>query len=123
VKDPIQALLEAGALPATDYPPNSRYAGFAVVAYDPGNGDPPVPYLARRLVPLPERLATLGEHEVVEGDRLDLVAARWYGDPELWWRIADANPAAHPDELTATVGRRLRIAAPEGMPGVAEHAD
>lgn len=120
MKDPVQALIEAGALPATSYPPTSRYAQTPVVAWDPGDGRPPIPHLARRLVPLAERLATLGEHEVVAGDRLDLIAARYYGDPELWWRIADGNPAADPDELTDRVGRRLRITAPEGMPGAAD---
>lgn len=120
MRDPLQALIEAGALPKTNYPRTSRYADTPVVAQP---GDPPIAHLGRRLVPLPERLATLGEHEVVEGDRLDLIAARWYGDPELWWRIADANPCAHPDELTAQIGRRLRITALEGMPGVDEHVD
>ncbi|MGY2012120.1 LysM peptidoglycan-binding domain-containing protein [Nocardia gipuzkoensis] len=123
MRDPLQALIDAGALPATNYPQTSRYANVPVVAYHPGLGEPPVPHLSRRLVPLAERLATLGQHEVVEGDRLDLIAARWYGDPELWWRIADANPSAHPDELTGQIGRRLRITAPEGMPGVDDHVD
>jgi len=115
MKDPVQALIEAGVLPATSYPRTSRYADTPVLHNDAGQ------YLGRRLVPPPQRLATLGEHEVVQGDRLDLIAARWYGDPQLWWRIADANPCSHPDELTR-VGRRLRITAPEGMPGVDEHA-
>ena len=116
MKDPVQALIEAGALPKTSYPRTSRYADTPVVPV-------PAPHLGRRTVPLPERLGTLGEHEVVEGDRLDLIAARWYGDPELWWRIVDANPCGHPDELTATIGRRLRITAPEGMPGVDDNVE
>jgi hypothetical protein len=28
---------------------------------------------------------------VQEGDRIDLLAARFYGDPNLWWVIAEAN--------------------------------
>ena len=32
------------------------------------------------------------EHVVREGDRLDLLAGRYYNDPRLWWRILDANP-------------------------------
>ncbi len=39
------------------------------------------------------------EHRVVAGDRLDLLAARYFGDPLQFWRIADANPARSPDEL------------------------
>ncbi|TDB87408.1 LysM domain-containing protein [Actinomadura sp. KC216] len=118
--DPLQALVAAGALPAGRFPPGSRYAATPVLTHDPGGGRRPVAYLARRLVPQPERLATVGEHTVVEGDRLDLLAGRHLGDPELWWRIADANVAAHPDELTAHLGRRLRLTAPEGIPGVAD---
>ena len=38
-------------------------------------------------------------HRVVAGDRLDLLAARYFGDPLQYWRIADANPAPSPDEL------------------------
>ena len=37
---------------------------------------------------------------MVQGDRLDLLAARLLGDAELWWRIADANPELDPEELT-----------------------
>lgn len=47
-------------------------------------------------------------HRIVYGDRLDLLAARAYGDPELWWRIADANPSlAFPDDLP--LGELLKI--------------
>lgn len=116
--DPLQALLAAGAVPTTSFPPNSRYARTPILAYDRGDGRPPVAYLGRRLLPRPERLGLLGEHAVVDGDRLDNLAGRYFGDPELWWRIADANLAGHPDELTATIGRRLRITVAEGMPGV-----
>jgi hypothetical protein len=74
-------------------------------------------YLRRRFVPPPERFALLQEHVVVEGDRLDNVTARYLTDPEQFWRVADANAAMRPDELTETVGRRLRITLPEGVPG------
>ncbi len=116
--DPIQALIEAGALPTNRYPANSRYAGTPVHTYEPEDGGNPVPYLGRRLLPQPDRLATVAEHVVVARDRLDLLAGRYLGDPELWWRIADANPVSDPDELTRSPGRRLRITLPEGMPGV-----
>jgi hypothetical protein len=32
------------------------------------------------------------EHEIAAGDRLDLLAQRYYNDDRLWWRIIDANP-------------------------------
>ncbi len=38
-------------------------------------------------------------HKVVAGDRLDLLAARYFGDPFQYWRIVDANAAFTPEEL------------------------
>lgn len=32
------------------------------------------------------------EHLVVDGDRLDVLAYKAYGDDGLWWLIAEANP-------------------------------
>lgn len=77
-----------------------------------------VSYLRRRFVPPPDRFATLQEHVVSDGERLDNISARYQGDPEAFWRIADANRAMRPEELTETAGRRLRIALPEGVPGL-----
>jgi nucleoid-associated protein YgaU len=31
-------------------------------------------------------------HMIVQGDRLDRLAQNYYGDPRLWWAIAQANP-------------------------------
>jgi hypothetical protein len=31
-------------------------------------------------------------YQVKEGDRLDLLAWRFFHDPRKWWLIADANP-------------------------------
>ena len=115
--DPLQELLAAGAVPTTSFPPTSRYAGVPVDAWDPGNGEPPVPFLHRRLCPQPERFALLYEIGIVEGDRRDNLAARHLGDPELWWQLADANGAVDPRTLADTVGRRLRITLPKDVPG------
>jgi hypothetical protein len=32
------------------------------------------------------------KHVWIEGDRLDLLASRYYNDPRYWWFILDANP-------------------------------
>ena len=48
----------------------------------------------------------------------DEVYGSWQRDPEQFWRLCDANAAMRPDELTESVGRRLRITLPEGIPGV-----
>lgn len=46
-------------------------------------------------------------HVMAEGERLDLLAYRYYADPALWWVIADANDIKNP--LRVAVGKRLRI--------------
>lgn len=47
-------------------------------------------------------------HQVVAGDRLDLLAYRYFDDPHQYWRIADANPDIDLQELTEP-GRVLNI--------------
>jgi nucleoid-associated protein YgaU len=39
-------------------------------------------------------------HRVREGDRLDRLAQHYFGDPRLWYAIAEANPGLlTPDDL------------------------
>ena len=115
--DPLQALLAAGAVPSTTFPPTSRYASTPVEAFDSGDGSPAVPFLGRRFCPRGDTLALLYEVQVAEGDRRDVLGWRHLGDPELWWQLADANGAVDPRELTDTVGETLRITLPAGVPG------
>lgn len=98
------------------FPPTSRYHNIQTATLESRDGRTWV-YLRRRFVPPPERFALLQEHVVVQGDRLDNITARYLGDPEQFWRVCDANGAMRPDELTETIGRRLRITLPEGIPG------
>jgi hypothetical protein len=116
VNDPLQELLNAGAIETSPFPPNSRYRGVPVTRLERAGQDP-IPYLRRRFIPPPERFAEVQQHTVVEGDRIDNIAARYLGDPELYWQVADANGATDPAELTEVPGRRLRITLPEGIPG------
>ena len=116
MSDPLQALMQALPLETSLFPPASRYHGVAVAKMERRDGST-VAYLRRRFVPAPERFALLLEHTVVDGDRLDKVAARYIGDAEQFWRLCDANGAVRPDELTERTGRRLRITLPEGIPG------
>jgi hypothetical protein len=116
MSDPLQLLLQAGALPSSPFPPTSRYHAVGTATLEQADG-PPIVYLRRRFVPPPERFALLQEHRVGQGERLDTIAARYLGDPEQFWRICDANGAIRPDELVETAGRRLRITLPEGVPG------
>lgn len=60
---------------------------------------------------IPETRGVL-PYSVTQGDRLDLISHRAYGDPEQFWRICDANLAMRPDELTEETGRLLLIPVP-----------
>jgi hypothetical protein len=99
----------------TNFSPTSRYAYTPLTTLEQPDGTAIV-YLRRRFVPPPERFVELQIHTVVENERLDHVAAAYLGDPEQFWRIADANRARRPRDLTAVAGRRLRITLPEGIP-------
>ncbi len=97
------------------FPINSRYYGIATVTLETQDGKQIV-FLRRRFVPSPERFDLLTEHTVSEDERLDNITAIYLGDPEQFWRICDANGVIRPEELTETVGRRIRITLPEGIP-------
>jgi hypothetical protein len=107
--DPVQLLIAAGAVPITPFGPESRYSGVALAILLTRSGEPGVVYLRRRFIPAPGALPLAGQHVVVGLDRPDLLAARYFGDPLLYWRIADANAVIDPHELTDTPGRRLAI--------------
>ena len=82
-----------------------------------------VAFLRRRFVPQPEQFTLIKEHRVVQDERLDNIAHAELGDPLLFWRLCDANRAIRPNELTETVGRRLRVTLPLGVPGTAGTQD
>ena len=44
----------------------------------------------------------------VEKDRYDLLANKFYGDPNLWWVIAQANKEVN-GNLAVPIGRQIRI--------------
>jgi hypothetical protein len=117
MSDPLKELLAAGSMPATAYPPNSRYASTPVITHDPGDGTPPMAHLARRLCPAPGRFSDIRVVVVVDTDRRDTLASSQLGDPELWWRLADANGVIDPRDLTSGVGRRIRVTTEVDIPG------
>jgi hypothetical protein len=90
------------------FEPNSRYFDIetAMITQDGRT----IAYKRRRFLPQGSTLPALGEVTVRQGDRLDLIAAQQLGDPEMFWRICDANDAMDPFELTEVPGRKLRIA-------------
>jgi len=50
--------------------------------------------------PPPPDQVLLGVHLLKQGERLDLLAARYLNDPAGYWRIAEQNDAMLPEALT-----------------------
>lgn len=53
-------------------------------------------------------------HTLIQNERLDLIAYKYYGDAidraaELWWVIADANNIMNPFDLSSFLGKDLLI--------------
>lgn len=45
----------------------------------------------------------------VFGDRLDILANQYYGDPTLYWIISASNPSQSFSSMYITIGTQLRI--------------
>lgn len=71
-------------------------------------------YKKRRFLPDPDGATPLVIATFTEGDRIDLLAARNYGDPEAFWRICDAHRVLHPRELERP---NTQIVVPMPKPG------
>jgi nucleoid-associated protein YgaU len=83
----------------------SRYQRVADAGFVDGEGRAVLLKATRE--PVATELALV--YEVREGDRLDLLAHRFFHDPRKWWLIADANPDALTPEELLIPGRQLRI--------------
>lgn len=116
---PLQTLIQMGVVPAVTFPTDSRYYGSSTLTYTTPDGQS-ITYLARRIVPQPgaQNYATVAQHSVRQGDRLDLLAANYLGDPLIYWLICDANGAIRPNALLETTGTVINITMPQGIPGV-----
>lgn len=115
MSSPYDLIMQAAAAAST-FPQNSRYYGTRTAILEQQDGQKIV-YLRRRFVPPPEQFETVVFHSVVQGDRLDNIAAEYFGDPELVWRLCDANNIIRPDKLLEKIGSRIRITMPQGIPG------
>jgi hypothetical protein len=107
--DPVQLLIDAGAIPSTPFDAASRYNGVPLALHQPRADAPGVAYVRRRFVPQPSTIGTATRHVVAGQERPDLLAARFMGEALLYWRIADANAVIDPHTLTDTVGRSVLI--------------
>lgn len=72
-----------------------------------------IAYKRRRFLPQGEKMQTLVEVTVSQGDRLDTITAHTLGDPEQYWRVCDANDCLDPEDLTAKPGSTLRVPLPQ----------
>ena len=116
--DPVQAMLAQTSLQRNLFTSTSRYYGTDTETLSTADGTTIV-YLKRRFLSSPDRFQLLQEHTVMQAERLDNIAAKFLGDPELFWRIADANGAMRPEDLVKTVGTKLKITLPQGITGSA----
>jgi len=88
----------------------SRYENVATDTFTGASGRV-IKFKRIRFIPdTPAQLALI----VNQGERLDHIAERIYQDPELFWRICDANLALRPDDLTSQPGRSIKIPPAEG---------
>lgn len=114
MKNPIQAMLQAGVVERTDFPPESRYHGIPTRQVTGPDGVTRT-YLARRFAPDPDSFHTQRLRRTKQGERLDQIAAAEIGDPLAFWMLCDANGSLWAEELEAT-GTPVRITLPQGVP-------
>lgn len=88
--------------------PDSRFASLPVLEVRAPDGT------TRRVIALrltaPPFTDDGTRHRVTQGEQIDLLARRFYGDERLWWRILDANPLVYP--LDIAPGDELVMPAP-----------
>lgn len=90
----------------------SRYYSLETATLETAQADGTtrkIRYKRRRFLPKPGDPETTMGYIVAQGDRLDVITARYAGDPLQFWRIADANLAGRPRELTDEPGALVRI--------------
>ena len=73
----------------------SRYAGTPLTVYEHPSGEQ---YELRELREIP-RPRVVFSYSPRDGERIDQLSARFYRDPLLFWRIADASDQLDPFNL------------------------
>jgi phage tail protein X len=82
----------------------NRYQGIPIIKSETGKQM----YATSRYPEIP-----LSENDIyvytTQGDRYDVLALNYYGDPSLWWIIASANPNIGLSTLVIPEGVQIRI--------------
>ena len=74
----------------------SRYGKAETTTVRKANGT----FVTVTKLPLPAPQPLLGFHRRLEGQRLDLIAARYQTDATAFWKLCDANNSMVPDALS-----------------------
>lgn len=94
-----------------NFSPSSRYYLQEKAKYTKKDGTV-VNYIKRRFIPKSEQFTVIGEYSVSEGDRPDTVSCELLGDSEQFWQLCDSNNITHPNDLTETIGQKLKVTLP-----------
>ena len=92
---------------------NSRYANAPEAELTRPDGST-VRYIVPPILPHPESYTPARQYRVTDSDRPDILAAKTYGQATAWWLLANANTAAHPDQIADTPGKTRVIPMPDG---------
>ncbi len=92
------------------FDPASRYYALGNLVHTDARGHTIV-YRQRRFPPQAATQPLLVEVTVGPKDRLDLIAWRTLGNPQLFWRVCDANGVLNPEDAVRP-GATLRVARP-----------
>lgn len=91
---------------------NSRYANAPEAELRLPDGTT-LRYIVPPILPRPDHFVAARRHRVTDSDRADILAAQAYGQATAWWLIANANTAAHPDQITDPPGVSRVIPMPD----------
>ena len=106
----IAKLLAPPSADKAPFPPCSRYHGLPLQRMTLVDGRE-VAFVGRRFLPPLDKYETIAIHAVQDGDRLDLLGAQYFADPEQGWRIPEANGVRDPRDALVQAGSRIAIAA------------
>ncbi len=91
------------------FDPASRYEQCEDAVFTKSDGTI-TKYKKRRIVPSKnDDQSIITELVIKEGERIDLLSSKIFGDPEQYWRLCDMNETMHPVDLTTILGKRILI--------------